>query len=147
LQTVSMRQVKLPSFMVVGITNDLSPLGMKGTWDQLYARMSEIPWAVNPKVGYGLLIDRRYTACIEVSSMDNIPAGMDGITVPANDYAVFTHKGKLTFLKQTWDAIHNQFATGLDMTQPNFERYDERFNPISDDSVMEIFIPMGKGFH
>lgn len=70
MQTVSMRQVKLPSFMVVGITNDLSPLGMKGTWDQLYARMSEISCAVNPKVGYGLLIDRRYNACMTISRQE-----------------------------------------------------------------------------
>lgn len=145
--TVPMRQIKLPSFRLVGITNNLSPMGMKGTWDQLYARMSEIPYAVNPKVGYGLLIDRRYTACIEVSAMDNIPAGMDGITVPANDYAVFTHRGKLLFLKQTWDAIYSQFASRLDTTQPHFERYDERFNPVSDDSVVEIFIPKSKDFH
>ena len=140
----SMKIEHIQSFMVIGISNDLSPTGMKDTWDQLYARMNEIPYMINPKIGYGLLVNRRYTACMEVASVGNLPEGMDGMVVPANDYAIFMHKGKIKYLKQTWDLILKQYASQLDMLQPNFERYDERFNPVSDDSIVEIYIPLKK---
>jgi AraC family transcriptional regulator len=86
-----------------------------------------------------------YIAGTEVESLDNVPGGMLGITIPAGRYAVFTHKGRIDSLGETMRQIHGEWLADSGYSYragaPELELYDERFNPQSDDSEMEIWEP------
>ncbi|MGZ9584406.1 GyrI-like domain-containing protein [Paenibacillus marinisediminis] len=138
------RQERLEELTIVGVSEELSTKGFGHLWDELYERMDEIEFIANRNIGFGLICNMRYMAGIQVSSTEKIPEGMDSITVPANEYAVFVHKGQIQFLKQTWDLIAQKYSIHCNMSEPSFERYDERFNPISDDSILEIYVPLKK---
>ena len=62
-------------------------------------------------------------------------------TVPASKYVVFTHKGPIANIKDTYAAIHEKHmpATGLKQTGTWFELYDERYKDGGEDSETDIY--------
>lgn len=89
--------------------------------------------------------DFSYMACCEVSAVDSIPEGMIARTIPACKYLVFTHKGSVDNLGETYDFIYGKYIPNANyeiQTKVDFELYDERFNPDSPDSEMDIYIPI-----
>lgn len=125
-------------------------------WDGYMQRADEIKGRLSP-VDIGLCeaivspaIKRHpdesfYMAGTQVDQMNDIPHGMTAKTVPAGRYAVFTHKGKLDKLEHTMNYI---FASWLPKSgeelrdAPELEIYDERFKYGSDDSELDIYIPV-----
>lgn len=88
-----------------------------------------------------------YMAAAIVPDDAPVPEGMVKHKVSASDYAVFTHKGKLDSLAETYEHIYGHWLPHSDYEcgeGNEIEWYDERFNPESDDSVMEIYIPVKK---
>ncbi len=86
-----------------------------------------------------------YIAGMEVSSFDDIPEGMLSYEVPAQRYAVFTHKGSLETLGDTYNAIYSDWFSKNDYefkAGAEFELYDERFKFGADDSEMDIYVPI-----
>jgi len=86
-----------------------------------------------------------YLACVEVSNADSIPEGMVARSVPASKYLVFTHKGSVDELGKTYDFIYGTYipnSTYEIASMVDFELYDERFNPNSPDSELDIYIPI-----
>lgn len=86
-----------------------------------------------------------YMACVELSDTDQIPAGMIAKTIPVSKYAVFTHKGSLKTLNDTFNHIYHIWlpSSGAELAGSfGFELYDERFNPASDDSEIDIYVPV-----
>lgn len=86
-----------------------------------------------------------YTACTEVEKIDSIPKGMIARTIPDGKYAVFTHKGKLINLENTIRYIYGSWFNNSNYhidNRPEFELYDQRFNPVSDDSEFDIYVPI-----
>ncbi|MHB1456254.1 MAG: GyrI-like domain-containing protein [Armatimonadota bacterium] len=144
------------SFMVVGTEyigkNENGEIPQM--WgDDFMPRIDEITNAVNPSVFYGVCTCMNtveagvfsYIAGREVSSLEDIPAGMVGKAIPANTYAVFTHIGSLSNLGSTWMSIYNEWlpASGYQQSgDPDFEYYDGRFKDNSDESELDIYIPI-----
>ena len=86
-----------------------------------------------------------YIASVSVTSLDKIPAGMIGKMIPASNYAVFTHYGKLDTLGETYHKIYQEWLpeTGLKIrTDLDFEYYDKRFVQSSDSSEFDIYISL-----
>ncbi|MBC8330845.1 MAG: GyrI-like domain-containing protein [Anaerolineae bacterium] len=85
-----------------------------------------------------------YVACIEVSEIADIPDGMLMRQIPAHKYAVFTHKGKLHTLPDTYKYIYETWLpqSGLELHEDKFdmELYDERFVLDSDSSEFDILV-------
>jgi predicted transcriptional regulator YdeE/DNA-binding transcriptional MerR regulator len=85
-----------------------------------------------------------YVACIEVSDATEIPPGMVQRQIPEYSYAVFTHRGKLDTLHDTykyiWETLLPQ--SGLEVHDDKFdmELYDDRFDPNSDESAFDILV-------
>jgi len=118
-------------------------------WGEFMPRAAEIEHCVDPDVFYGVCSDAKdtgefaYTAGREVSSLSDIPDGMVALTVPAAKYAVFTHKGKLETLAQTYELIYKTWLpeSGYEATgELDFECYDERFNYGAEDSILDIYV-------
>lgn len=85
-------------------------------------------------------------AGIQVNSIDNLPDPFIGKKVKGGRFAVFTHKGSITSLPQTFEYIWGTWFLVTDEELDNredFELYDERFlglyNP---NSEMDIYIPI-----
>lgn len=86
-----------------------------------------------------------YIASVAVTSLDKVPAGMVGKTIPASRYAVFTHFGKLDTLGETYQKIYQEWLpnSGLKIRADlDFEYYDERFVQGSDNSEFDIYIAL-----
>ncbi|MBK7959777.1 MAG: AraC family transcriptional regulator [Bdellovibrionales bacterium] len=88
-----------------------------------------------------------YYAGVEVEKGSVPPQGMELIFIPAQKYAVFTHRGGLKNLSLT-----NQYIWGTWMPQSGYELapasdleiYPAAFEPDNNESEMELWIPLTK---
>jgi AraC family transcriptional regulator len=82
---------------------------------------------------------------IEVSSFENIPAGMKTLLSPAGLYAVFVHYGPASTGSVTYRYIFTDWlpssAYVIDQ-RPHFAIMGEKYNSDSADSEEEIWIPV-----
>lgn len=103
------------------------------------------------KVAYGVCCNADeaghfdYLCGVEVSDFSSIPAELDRLRIAAQRYAVFTHREHISTLRRTMNTIWNQWlpASGhVPADAPNFERYDEKFDPLSGMGGLEIWLPL-----
>jgi AraC family transcriptional regulator len=86
-----------------------------------------------------------YMACAEVTSTEEIPQGMTTMTIPAGNYAVFTHRGTIAKIDFTMNFIYGSWLPKSNRKlreAPEMEVYDHRFRPNSDESEFDIYIPI-----
>lgn len=85
-----------------------------------------------------------YVACYSVQPDTKVPEGMVMRQIPAHKYAVFTHKGKLENLGETYSYIYETWLpqSGMELHEDMFdmELYDQRFEPGSDESEFDILV-------
>ncbi len=124
-------------------------------WD-FYGKVGPLANAVSPWVCLGVetypadfMTNKKwfYTAAGVVTSLENIPVGCVAKIIPANTYAVFTHKGPLPGkLGETFGYIYGQWLPNSKYKQAapyDFERYDDRFKGVnSPDSLIEVCVPV-----
>ncbi len=149
--------VERPAFHVVGMTGRFTPAQIPeipALWSRFVPRMGTIPgmkgWccygACRPdEEGERGPPALEYTACVEVDSLDRIPDGMVGFTIPAATYARFTHQGHIKTIGATFDAIFQEWLpkSGLVPTDGyEFEYYDDRWDPATELGDVDIFIPV-----
>lgn len=155
--SVKPKIVNKEAFNVVGIryfgSNQNNEIPQ--TWNSFLQQKVKIKHQLNPETTYGMcehvsdLTDDSefaYIACVEVDSLEEIPEGMSGKTVAANQYAVFTHKGSVDRLGDTYEYIYGNWFMKSDYERTeddDFELYDQRFTN-DENSEMEIFIPIRK---
>jgi ribosomal protein S18 acetylase RimI-like enzyme len=86
-----------------------------------------------------------YMCGVEVAAFDAIPRELGRMRVPAQRYAVFTHRGHVAALRATWDAIWREWLPRSGehpANTPDFERYDARFDPQTGSGEIEIWFPV-----
>lgn len=131
----------MKSFFIIGIplttTNQDAANSIPALWQKFFTIKDSIPNKVEPEVIYGMYTDyqnrekdiqkTRYTLIVgcEVTSLNEIPSGMVGITVPEQTYQVFSVNGppeKAVF--ETWQQI---WKTPIDRAFTyDFERYGDK---------------------
>lgn len=88
----------------------------------------------------------RYTCGVAVDAAGEVPDELEVITLDARPYLVFAHKGHISELRQTMNAIWGQYlpasADEADGEAPMFELYDEKFDPETGRGGLEIWIPI-----
>jgi predicted transcriptional regulator YdeE len=143
--------VTRPAFTVVGMlyhgkneNNEITQM-----WREFGPRMREIQHAVNPDVCYGVCSGPEeddefdYIAGFEVHSTRDIPEGMVSWEVPEQKCAVFP-----CTLPTIHQAYQHAFETWLPQSGyqrthgPDFELYDENFDPQVKDSELSLYIPI-----
>lgn len=143
--------VSKPGFTVVGMMySGRNARKIPKLWRTFGPRIEEIAHLADPEISYGLTTgyDEKkhrfdYVACVEVRSTDAIPEGMVSWEVPERTYAVFTCTLP-TFIKayrrvkEKWIPENGYEFAGY----PEFERYDEHFDPDDKGSVLEFYIPV-----
>jgi AraC family transcriptional regulator len=107
-------------------------------WQALDPRVEEISANMDMATG-----EFDYIAGFEVSSAEAVPEGMVSFEVPGGKYAVFT-----TTLPKIGETFHNAYDAWLPQASyqpaggPEFELYDERFDPQDPNSTFELYIPI-----
>lgn len=124
-------------------------------WQNFMPRVHEIKNAKSPvnlgvcyevPAGEGSRADEcMYMAATEVTSFEDVPAGMESFTIPAGEYAVFTHKGALENFEHTMNYIYGSWLpkSGKKLRHaPDMELYDQRFKLNEADSEIDVYIPV-----
>lgn len=148
------RIVEKESFTLIGMIyfgeNQKGEVGQ--LWGEFNPRACRIPHRL-PGTAYGFCFtdDRAnpnfwYLAGVPVEQIGEIPAEMVAKTVPAQTYAVFTHRGPVSSLGDTYsEAYRNWLPTsGYELAAHfDFELYDERFEgPEDANSETDVYIPV-----
>jgi AraC family transcriptional regulator len=84
-----------------------------------------------------------YIAGVEVARFDAIPAEFTTIRIPEARYAVFEHRGHVSTIRATFNAIWRSWQPYNDaLDAPFFERYGNAFDPHSGNGTVEIWVPI-----
>ena len=86
-----------------------------------------------------------YIAGVEVSDFSDLPRKFARVRIPETRYAIFSHREHVSTVRRTMNTIWNQWlpASGLIAADaPIFERYDEKFDPLTGNGGFEIWIPV-----
>jgi AraC family transcriptional regulator len=138
------------AFRVVGLSTKATfedTSSIPALWSEFNAREDAVQNAVHG-AAYGVCCDAteagqfRYIAGIEAKGLTQ---EMDHVDIPAGRYAVFTHRGHISDLPKSVYTIWNQSLPDLNLTpqqRPDFELYDDRFDPENGRGAVEIWIPI-----
>jgi predicted transcriptional regulator YdeE/DNA-binding transcriptional MerR regulator len=155
-QKMEPKIVTKPSFLVAGTlyqgNNKNQEIAVM--WqEEFLPRMDEVN-SVSHNT-YGVCIESpelpdgefQYIAGMEVTSEENIPEGMVLKKVPEGLYAVFEHHGSIEKLSETYAYIYQSWlpSSGYKRTAAiDYELYDEKFNDVSEDSILYLYVPVEK---
>ena len=143
-----------PIFKVVGLKINVDPFDkrIQELWDTFMRRYSEITNSANSEVAVGIccypptgIKTFDYIAGVLVSDDNNTPEGMVYYELPARKYAVFTHKGSLENLAETFTNIYDKWLTENGLEEAPYDEvewYDKRFKFGEPDSEMDIYVPV-----
>lgn len=125
-------------------------------WQRLAPHLGKIPTQLG-SADYGLCIpvgSREgcfdYLAGIEVANSSSLPEDWTTIYLPAQEYAVFSHQGHVSKLRNTLHQIFDQWLPTSNRKHAQgganpihfFERYGEGFNPQTGFGDIEIWLPI-----
>jgi AraC family transcriptional regulator len=119
-------------------------------WQLFHQKVGEIPERVG-NVAYGVCCNGDdsgnfdYIAGVEVADFSDLPREFSRVRIPEQRYVVFTHAEHISTIRRTVGAIWNQWLpqSGLRVADaPNFERYDEKFDPATGNGGLEIWVPV-----
>jgi AraC family transcriptional regulator len=127
--------------------------GISAQWQHFAPYIGKIPGQVG-SVAYGVIfsvpggID--YLSGVEVSSSSVLPSEFSVISIAAQKYAVFAHRDHVSKLRETIDAVFNQWLPASGHQVPRgeggapdfFERYSEEFNPQTGMNGIEVWVPI-----
>ena len=151
---------EMPALYIVGyptllhmskVHEEIPPL-----WDKLRNTKSEIKNQVSPPQCIGLEYYQPdfmetnlfwYMPAFIVEQLDEIPMLMCAKSIPAGFYAIFTHRGPITTIHQSFDYFYREWlpASDYEMRLPyDFEFYDERFKGMDENSALDIYVPVKK---
>jgi AraC family transcriptional regulator len=139
--------------LVAGVSERISEengAGIPALWQRFHQSVADLPGRVGP-VAYGVCCNGDdagnfdYIAGVEVADFSDLPREFMRVRIPANKYAVFTHREHISTIRRTISAIWNHWLpqSGFQAGDaPNFERYDENFDPHSGNGGLEIWLPI-----
>lgn len=124
--------------------------GIPGQWQRFHQCVADFPHRIG-KLAFGVCCNGDdagnfdYIAGVEVSDFSDLPREFARVRIPEARYAVFTHRDHISTIRRTVNTIWNHWlpASGLKAADaPNFERYDENFDPLTGDGGLEIWVPV-----
>jgi AraC family transcriptional regulator len=124
--------------------------GIPLQWQRFHQSVDKIPDRVG-NVAYGVCCNGDdsgnfdYISGVEVTDFSDLPREFARVRIPEQKYAVFTHRDHISTIRRTVNTIWNHWlpASGMKAADaPNFERYDEKFDPVSGNGGLEIWVPI-----
>lgn len=126
--------------------------GIPSLWQRFNSHFGHIAGQIG-NVAYGVCqhadgeAERfRYMAAAEVTDAEGLPDGFATFRVPAQRYAVFTHRGHVSGITATVGQVFRQWLPASGHAHGDMpdllERYDDRFDPYTGTGAIEIWIPL-----
>jgi AraC family transcriptional regulator len=123
--------------------------GIPAQWQRFAPYLGSVPGQVGSDA-YGVRYNSDdngldYLCGVEAGEFSQLPPELSRVRVPANRYAVFTHYGHISAIRSTWSTIWSKWLpkSGHQIADaPDFERYDQRFDPRSGNGEVEIWVPL-----
>ena len=124
--------------------------GIPGLWQRFHQSVANIPGRIG-QVAYGVCCNGDdagnfdYIAGVEVSDFSDLPREFSRVRIPEQRYTVFSHRDHISTIRRTISTIWNHWlpASGLTAADaPSFERYDEKFDPLTGNGGLEIWVPV-----
>jgi len=151
--------VEKEAFKIVGLRKMFTAETTKEIpelWNQFMAHIPQLSTGEGMPVCYGACYhdpsqpmeasaEFEQIAAVEFKEGVEIPDGLIVRDVEDCKYAVFTHKGKLGKLTDTYNYIYGVWSQREDVKLKAghmFEYYDEHFNPESNESEIFIYVPI-----
>ena len=124
--------------------------GIPALWQRFAPHIGHVPGQIGTTTyGVSLNCDDHgnfdYIAGVEVSDFDALPAEFVRARIPEQHYAVFEHRGHVTAIKRSYEAIWRDWLpkSGRKPADgPSLERMDRRFDPATGMGVLEIWLPL-----
>ena len=146
------------ALLIAGLRSDYTPETMNdlpAQWQRLVPHLGKIPGQIG-RATYGVSWCPEnshaigYLCGVEVSDFSCLPGEFTIVSIPAQRYAVFSHRGHVSRIRETIEAIGSKWfpgsgqkpAAGAGETPDFFERYSEKFDPHTGMGGMEIWIPV-----
>jgi AraC family transcriptional regulator len=124
--------------------------GIPAQWQRFAPHIGNLPGQVG-RFTYGVCVNSddagnfEYIAGVEVASFDGLPAELSRVRIPAQRYAVFSHRDHISTIRSSFYTIWNKWLpeSGHGIADaPNFERYGEAFDPRRGTGGVEIWLPL-----
>lgn len=160
MESTALDHLKPPRFetgkamLVAGIGDRIghqnNGAGIPGQWQQFNQKRSDVPNRVG-NLSYGVCCNGDdsgnfdYIAGVEVFDFSDLPREFARVRIPEQKYAVFTHDEHISTIRRTVNTIWNHWlpVSGFKAADaPNFERYDEKFDALTGNGGLEIWIPV-----
>jgi AraC family transcriptional regulator len=125
-------------------------VGIPALWQRFGRHSGKLPGQVG-HLAYGVCFNSDgagsfdYLCGVEVADFAALPSSWTRLRIAPQRYAVFIHRGHISGIRGTWNAIWNQWLpqSGLEAADaPDFERYDERFDPRTGLGDVKVWIPV-----
>jgi AraC family transcriptional regulator len=140
--------------LIVGLGaryNAETSAGIPAQWQRFAPYIGHIAGQVEVRVTYGVRCNSDdagnmdYICGVEVSDFSDVPSELTHLRIPPRRYAVFAHRDHISQIRRTWHTIWSSWLpnSGHEVADaPDFERYDERFDPRSGTGGLEIWVPL-----
>ena len=124
--------------------------GIPRQWERFQPYIGNIPGQIG-RTAYGVCCSGdgagnfEYIAGVEVASFDDLPSEFSCVRIPARRYVVFTHHDHISRMRATVYTIWNRWLPNSGYRHadaPDFELYDERFDPLTGAGVVEVWVPI-----
>jgi AraC family transcriptional regulator len=124
--------------------------GIPMLWQRFTPYIGHIPGQVGD-VAYGVCCNSdgagsfEYVAGVEVVDFSDLPDEFRRMRIPPQRYAVFRHTDHVANIRATVHTIWSKWLpeSGHQAADaPEFERYDQRFEPRTGTGVVEIWVPV-----
>jgi AraC family transcriptional regulator len=125
-------------------------VGIPSQWQKFVPHPGSIAGQVGRKA-YGVMCNYDddgnfdYTCGVEVSDFSRVSTDWRRVIIPAQEYAVFTHRDHVSTIRSTWATIWNKWLpeSAREVADaPNFELYGEDFDSVTGRGLVEIWLPL-----
>jgi AraC family transcriptional regulator len=124
--------------------------GIPALWNRFHQHVHDLPGRIG-QVAYGVCTNGDdtgyfdYIAAVEVADFSDLPRDFSRVRIPEQRYAVFSHTDHISTIRRTISAVWNHWlpSSGHKLADaPSFERYDDKFDPVSGNGGLEIWVPI-----
>ena len=127
-----------------------SSAGIPAQWQKFVPHLGSISGQVG-RTAYGVKCNFDddgnfdYTCGVEVAHFSRVSTDWNRVRIPAQEYAVFTHRDHISTIRSTWATIWNKWLpqSGRQMADaPHYELYGEDFDSMTGRGLVEIWVPL-----
>ena len=124
--------------------------GLPSQWQRFLPHVGNIPGQVGA-TSFGVRCNSDdegsfdYVCGVEVSEFSQLPRELVRVRIPAQRYAVFSHREHVSTIRSTWITIWQKWLpeSGHELVDaPDFERYGSEFDPRTGNGGFEIWLPI-----